>query len=112
VPSLWTYAEEQVLIKNVLFAVLQFILLLLIFLVGSLFPPFHLEHVLGVTPEGTRIFIWDGALLMTAVFAIILAIEAVRKRIGTAGLWTTLAFALAAAAGFAAKFGFLTRPLG
>jgi hypothetical protein len=100
------------LIKNVIFAFLQFFLFLLIFLAGSLFPPFHLEHVLGATPEGTRIFIWDGALLMIAVFAIILAIEPARKRINAAGLWTTLAFVLAAAAGFAAKFGFLTRPNG
>ena len=60
------------MIKNVLFAVLQFILFLLIFLVGSLFPPFHLEHILGITPEGKRIFIGDGVFLMTAVFAIIL----------------------------------------
>ena len=100
------------MIKNVLFAILQFIVFVLIFLAGSLLPPFHLEHVIGVTPEGARIFIWDGALLMTVVFVIILMIEAVRKRIATAGLWTAGAFALAAAAGFAAKFGFLTRPLG
>ena len=100
------------MIKNVIFAVLQFILFLLIFLAGSLFPPFHLEHILGVTPEGTRVFVMDGALLMTVIFVIILGIEAARKRIATAGLWTSIAFAIAALAGLAAKFGFLTRPLG
>ena len=100
------------MIKNVLFAILQFVIFILIFLAGSLFPPFHMEHVLGTTPDGTRVFVMDGALLMIALFVIILGIEAARKRIGTAGLWTSIAFALAAVAGFAAKFGFLTRPLG
>ena len=100
------------MIKNVFFAILQFLAFILVFLAGSLFPPFHLEHILGPSPDGTRVFVMDGALLMTALFVIILGIEAARKRIGTAGLWTSIAFALAAAAGFAAKFGFLTRPLG
>ena len=100
------------MIKNVIFAVLQFIVFTLVFLAGSLFPPFHLEHVLGNTPDGTRVFVMDGALLMTALFVIILGIQAARKRIGNAGLWTSVAFVLAALAGFAAKFGFLTRPLG
>ncbi len=99
------------MIKNVIFAILQFSAFILIFLVGSLFPPFRLEHVLGATPDGTRVFVMDGALLMTALFVIILGIEAARKRIGPAGRWTSIAFALAALAGFAAKFGFLTRPL-
>ena len=100
------------MIKNVTFAVLQFIFFLLVFLAGSLFPPFHLEHILGATPDGTRVFVMDGALLMTGIFVVILGIEGARKRIDTAGLWTSLAFAIAAIAGFAAKFGFLTRPLG
>ena len=52
------------MIKNVLFAILQFILFLAVFLGGSLVPPFHLEHVLGVTPEGTRIFVLDGVVMI------------------------------------------------
>ena len=100
------------MIKNVIFAILQFVVFILVFLAGSLLPPFHLEHILGTTPDGTRVFVMDGAVLMTALFLVILGIEAARKRIATAGLWTSIAFALAAVAGFAAKFGFLTRPLG
>jgi hypothetical protein len=95
--------------KNVLFALLKFILFLLVFAVGSFLPPFHIEHVLGVTPDGTRIFIWDGVVLMTALFALILLIEAIRKRASTSGPWTVAAFVLAGIAGYAAKFGFLTR---
>lgn len=98
------------MIKNVVFAVLQFILFFVVFAAGSFFPPFHLEHIIGVTSEGTRVFILDGVLLMSLLFVVIMLIEAARKRIRTAGLWTTVAFILATSAGLAAKFGFLTRP--
>jgi hypothetical protein len=98
------------LIKNVIFAVLKFALFLLVFAAGSFMPPFHLEHVVGTTPDGTRVFIWDGFLLMTVAFVILLGIEAARKRINTASPWTVIAYILAAVAGYAAKLGFLTRP--
>jgi hypothetical protein len=94
--------------KNVLFAVLQFLLFLLVFAVGSFLPPFHIQRILSATPAATHIFIWDGVLLATLLFAVILLIEAVRKRIQSAGLWTTAAFVLALLAGFAAKLGLLT----
>jgi hypothetical protein len=94
--------------KNAFFAILQFVLFLLVFAVGSFLPPFHIQRILSVTSEGTRIFIWDGVVLMALLFAAILLIEAMRKRIASAGLWTTAAFALALLAGLAAKLGFLT----
>ncbi len=97
------------MIKNVFFALLQFVLFFLVFGAGSFFPPFHLEHVLGTTPDGTRIFIWDGVLLMLLLFVVILLIEALRKRVRTAAPWTVLALVLAGIAGYAAKFGLLTR---
>jgi hypothetical protein len=95
--------------KNVFLALLKFILFLIVFAAGSFFPPFHIERVVGVTPDGTHIFIWDGLLLMTVLFVVILLIEALRKRIATSGAWTAAAFVLAGIAGYAAKFGFLTR---
>lgn len=95
--------------KNVLFALLKFVLFVIVFFAGSLFPPFHIEHVLSVTPDGTRIFIWDGLLLMTLLLVVILVIEALRKRVATSGLWTAGAFVLAGIAGYAEKFGLLTR---
>ena len=97
------------MIKNVFFALLQFVLFWLVFAAGSFFPPFHMERMLGATPDGTRIFVWDGVLLMVLLFAVILLVEALRKRIRSAAPWTVLALVLAAAAGYAAKFGFLTR---
>ena len=95
--------------KNVLFALLKFVLFSVVFFAGSLFPPFHIEHVLSVTPDGTRIFVWDGVLLMTLLLVVILLIEALRKRVVTSGPWTATAFVLAGIAGYAAKFGLLTR---
>jgi len=97
------------LIKKVFFTILQFILFFVVFGAASFFPPFHMEHVLGTTAEGTRIFIEDGLLLMVVLFGIILLIQAVRKRIAASGPWTALAFLLAGLCGYMAKFGFLTR---
>lgn len=97
------------MIKKVFFTGFQFVLFLVAFAAGSFFPPFHMEQVLAATNDGTRVFIWDGVVLMAILFAVILVIEALRKRIGTSGLWTTTALALAAIAGYTAKLGFLTR---
>ncbi len=95
--------------KKAAFTFLQFLLFLIVFAIGSLFPPFHIEHVLSVTPAATRIFIADGLLLMLALYILIVLAEAVRKRLPIAAPWTTLALILAAALGFMMKFGFLTR---
>jgi hypothetical protein len=95
--------------KKIIFTVLQLILFLLVFFVGSILPPFHLEHVLIATPGFTRIFIADGLLLMLIVYALILIIEGLRKRLRTAAPWSTLAVILATVFGLMMKFGFLTR---
>jgi hypothetical protein len=95
--------------KNIFSTILQLILFLIVFFAGSLFPLFHIEHILSTGPAGTRIFVADGLLLMLALFIVILLIEALRKRIITSGRWTALAFVLATTMGFAMKFGFLTR---
>jgi hypothetical protein len=95
--------------KQVFFTLIQFALFFAIFFVGSFFPPFHLEHQLGITSDGTRIFVCDGLVLMVLFCAIILAIEAIRNRVRVAGPWTVVALALATIAGFVAKLGFLTR---
>ena len=99
------------MVKNLFFAAAKFVLFLLVFAAGSFFPPFHLEHVLGATPDGTRIFIWDGLLLSALLCAVMLGIEVARKRVNTAGPWTVIAFVAAAVVGYAFKLGFLTRPL-
>jgi hypothetical protein len=95
--------------KNIIFTILQLIVFLIVFFVGSIFPPFHFEHVLIATPGITRIFIADGLLLALILYILILVFEVLRKRLRTAAPWTTLAFLLAVVFGLMMKFGFLTR---
>jgi hypothetical protein len=101
--------KEPSAMKRVFSVLFQFLLFFLVFAVGSFVPPFHLERQLAVTPDGTRVFVCDGLVLMVVLFALILAIQAMRNHIRAAAPWTALAFVLAAVAGFAAKLGFLTR---
>jgi hypothetical protein len=94
--------------KNAVFTVLQLILFLIVFLVGSLIPPFHFEHVLIATPGFTRVFVADGLLLMLLLYIVIVLGEVMRKRLRTAAPWTTLALILATVFGLMMKFGFAT----
>ena len=94
--------------KKIVFPILQLILFLLVFLVGSLWEPFHFEHVLIASPGTTRIFIADGILLMFALYILIVLIQILRKRLRTSAPWTTLAVILAAIFGLMMKFGFKT----
>ena len=95
--------------KNVVFTILKFLLFLVVFGAGSLFPPFHFEHILIATPGVTRIFVADGLLLMFALYILIVLVEIMRKRLRTSTPWTTLAVILATVSGLMMKFGFLTR---
>src|SRR3984885_9129330 len=95
--------------KKAVLTILQFFLFLIVFGVGSLFPPFHFEHVLIATPGVTRIFVADGLLLMFALYVLITLVEVMRRRLRIAAPWTTLAVVLAAVLGLMMKFGFLTR---
>ena len=95
--------------KKAVLAILQFFLFFIVFGVGSLFPPFHFEHILIATPGVTRIFVADGLLLMFALYLLILLVEVMRKRVRIAAPWTTLAVILATVLGLMMKFGFLTR---
>ena len=94
--------------KKIIFPILQLILFLLVFLVGSLWEPFHFEHILIATPGTTRIFIADGILLMFALYILIVLVQILRKRLRTSAPWTTLAVILAAVFGLMMKFGFKT----
>ena len=94
--------------KNVVLTILQLILFLIVFFVGSLLPPFHFEHVLIATPGITRIFVADGLVLAFVLFVLIVILEAARKRLRVAAPWTSLAFLLAVVFGLMMKFGFKT----
>jgi hypothetical protein len=102
------HSFESPSMKKVISTILKFVVFLMVFLVGSLFPPFHFEHVLIATPGITRIFVADGILLMFALYVLIVLVEAMRKRLRTATPLTTLAVVLAAVFGLMMKFGFKT----
>jgi hypothetical protein len=95
--------------KIAITTILQFFLFLIVFAAFSLFPPFHIEHVLGTTPAGTRVFIADGLLIALVVYLLIVLIELSMKRLRVSAPWTTIALVFAAIVGFMMKFGFLTR---
>ena len=92
--------------KRVLSVVLQFVLFLAVFLVGSLLPGANLLPMISVGAGAGRIFVLDGLFLMLGVYALILLIAAARKRLHTAWPNSTLALALAIILGLAMKFGF------
>jgi hypothetical protein len=94
--------------KKVLLTILQFLIFLVVFGIGSLFPPFHFEHILIATPGVTRIFVADGLLLMFAIYLLIVLVEVLRKHLRTSAPWSTLAVILAAVLGLMMKFGFKT----
>jgi hypothetical protein len=95
--------------RKAIITILQFFLFLIVFGAFSLFPPFHIEHVLSTTPAATRIFIADGLLIALVVYLLIVLIELLMKRLRISAPWTTVAFVFAAIVGFMMKFGFLTR---
>lgn len=96
--------------KTFVKTVLQCVLFLVTFIAGSFLAPLHLRLVLASGPQGMRIFVWDGLVLATLLCALILILEAMRRRLAAAGRWTALAFVLATLAGLVAKVGFMTIP--
>ena len=92
--------------KRVLSVVLQFILYLVVFAVGSLLPGANVLPTLSVPAGAGRVFVYDGLLLIFAVYILILLIAAARKRIHFAWPNATIALVLALILGLAMKFGF------
>jgi hypothetical protein len=93
--------------KKLLSTVLQFVMFLLVYAIGSLFPPFHVQRILIASPSSTRIFILDGILITLALYIVIVLGETVMKRLCQV-TWTTIAFVLAILFGYFMKFGFIT----
>lgn len=92
-------------VKAVL-VVLQTLLFLLLFGIGSFLPAFTSIPAWQIHTGPGRAFVLDGVVLAIAVYLLILLIEAARKRLRGPGGLTTLALVLALALGFAMKFGF------
>lgn len=96
--------------KRAVLVVVQVILFLVLFGVGSLLPalPAFKSAAWQIQTSPNRAFVLDGLLLAFVVYLIILLVEAARKRLRGPGGLTTLAFALALALGLAMRFGFKT----
>lgn len=95
--------------KTTLALIAQFVLFLVVDAVGGIFyHPFHLQTELPGTALAQRSFAWDGVVLTVVAYALILLIEALRKRLRRAAPWSTLALAFALLAGYLLKLGFVT----
>jgi hypothetical protein len=96
--------------KKAIAVLLQFLLFLVLFAAGSFaLHPFHVQTTLAPVDGRSRVFLWDGVLLMLVAYVLILLLEAARKRLFRSGLGTTLALILAGLAGWMLKFGFISR---
>lgn len=96
--------------KKMFSFLLQFALLLACCVVGSFLRPFHIEKVTRLSPGITYIFVWDGFLIMLAVYLCIVMIEFFRKRLRSVPM-STLALALATVLSVAVKLGRITQDL-
>ena len=92
--------------KRFFSGLLQFFLLLVVFLIGSIAPAFGVIPSLEWPIHPGRVFVYDGLLLMLALYVLFLLIGLLRKRIRTAGVTSTVAMVLALILGLAMKFGF------
>ena len=96
--------------KKAIAVLFQFLLFVVVFAAGSfVLHPFHVQTTLAPVDGRSRVFLWDGVLLMLLAYVLILLIEAARKRLFRSALGTTVALILAALAGWMLKFGFISR---
>jgi hypothetical protein len=92
--------------KRVLSIVLQFILFLVAFFLGWLLTGLNQLPTLSVSIGPGRVFVYDGLLIMLALYVLILLIASVRRRLPAALPNSTIALVLALILGLAMKFGF------
>ena len=92
--------------KRVLAGLLQFFLLLVTFLIGSVAPAFGIIPSLEWPIHPGRVFVYDGVLLMLALYALFLLIGLMRRRLRIAWPTSTVALVAALVVGLLCKFGF------
>ena len=95
--------------KRAVSVTLQTLLLLAVFLAGSLLPALNKLPMWRVALTAGRFLVLDGLFLMGAVYLILLGIELATKRVRSSGPLSTLALLLALALGLAMKFPFMGR---
>ena len=95
--------------KIALLSFAQFLVYLVVFLVGSFLNPLNLRWFLShPTIESTRFFVPTGLLAMVGLYVLILLIELASKRPRMAA-GSTVAVLLALLLGLLSKFGFVTQ---
>lgn len=95
--------------KRAFFTFLQFLLFLITYAVATFALPLRRESVFAHSGTLTRIFVWDGLILTLALFAVLLLVEALMRRLRSAAPLTTLALLAALAVSWVARLGFVTR---
>ena len=97
------------LIKKALLAFALTLLYLAGFAAGSFLRPFGRVQTLGAHGLAIRLFVWDGVLVLLALYGLTLLIELLGKRLRDLALWTTGSLFVAGLLGYLLRFGFLTR---
>ena len=92
--------------KSVFTIVIQLVLFLAIFFCGLILTGLNILPTLSIPISPGRVFVYDGMLLMLAIYFFILLIEVLLKRIRSSWLNTTVALSIALILGLAMKFGF------
>ena len=92
--------------KRALSIFLQFLLLLIAFFVGGLLPVFHILPLWSISTGPTTSLVLDGLFALIILYMLFLVVAALRRRVMTSGINSTIAFVLALVIGLIAKFPF------
>jgi len=92
--------------KRILSFVLQFILLLVAFFVGSILPVFHVLPTWRISTGPGSWFVLDGFVVLLVLYALFVLFAAARKRFVAGTILSTAALFLAVIVGLLSKFPF------
>jgi hypothetical protein len=92
--------------KRILSFVLQFILLLVAFFVGSILPVFHVLPTWRISTGPGSWFVLDGFVVLLVLYALFVLLAAARKRFVSGTILSTAALFLAVIVGLLSKFPF------
>lgn len=94
--------------KRALSFILQFVVLLVAFFVGSILPVFHVLPTWRVSTGPGSWFVLDGFVVLLVIYALLLLFAAVRKRLASGGILSTAALLFAVVIGLLSKFPFVS----
>jgi hypothetical protein len=80
-------------VKRIIFVVLEMLFFLVVYMIGSVLPGIgKLPMWTSVINGGKSLFIWDGLVVMTVAFVLVVLVQVLRKTIRA--YWTTPVLAL------------------